>query len=97
MAVAPMAGHWPLLLVRERVILLRLPRLVLPRMPAIALLWVPRWLAVILWVRQCVFPFPKHPKGTNCLQMADVLRTLMVYRRDAVDARALPLRYGNPF
>lgn len=53
---------WPLwlgpdaVLVRESVVLLRLPWLVLPRMLAIALLRVLRRLAVILWVRQCVLP-----------------------------------------
>jgi hypothetical protein len=55
-------ADWPLLLgtsallVREIVVLLWVPRLVLPRMLANALLWVLRWLAVILWVRQFVFP-----------------------------------------
>lgn len=55
-------ADWPLrlrpsaLLVREIVVLLWVPRLVLPRMRANALLWVLRWLAVILWVRQFVFP-----------------------------------------
>ena len=38
---------------------------------------------------------PKHPKGTDCPQMADVLRTLLVYRRDAFDAGMLPLCYGK--
>jgi hypothetical protein len=64
-------ADWPLLLgpgallVCERVVLLRAPRLVLPRMSAIALLRVLRWLAVILWMRQ--FVFPPNLKGTNCL------------------------------
>ena len=55
-------AHWPLLLgpcallVRERVVLVRGPRLVLPRMSAIALLRVLRWPTVILWVRQFVSP-----------------------------------------
>ena len=55
-------ADWPLLLgpsallVREIVVLLWVPRLVLPRMLANALLWVLRWLAVIPWVRQFVFP-----------------------------------------
>ena len=61
---------WPRLLgpgvlhVRERVVLLRVPRLVLPRGLARALLRVlgPWWLAVILRVRQFVFP-PKHLKA----------------------------------
>ena len=50
------------LLVCERVVLVRVRRLVLPRMSAIALLRVFRWLAVILWVRQSVFPpkFERH-------------------------------------
>lgn len=53
---------WPVLprpdalLVRESVVLLRLPRLVVPPMLAMALLRVLRRLAVILSVRQSVFP-----------------------------------------
>jgi hypothetical protein len=70
----------------------------LPRGLARALLRVlgPWWLAVILRVRQFVFP-PKHLKGSDCPQMADVLRAPLVHRRDVVDAGMLPLRYGNPF
>jgi hypothetical protein len=57
-------ADWPLLLgscarlVRERVVLVQVPRLVLPRMLAIALLRVfgLSWLAEILRVRQFVFP-----------------------------------------
>jgi hypothetical protein len=57
-------ADWPLLLgprallVRERVVLVRVPRLVLPRMLAIALLLVLRLrrLAEILRVRQFVSP-----------------------------------------
>ena len=80
---------------RKRIVFLRLPRLALPRMLAIPLLLVFRlsWLAEILRVRQ--FVFPQTSEGTNCLQMADALRALLVYRRDAVDAGTLPLRYGK--
>jgi hypothetical protein len=59
-------------LVRERVVL-RLPRLVLPRTRTKALLRVLRWLTVIPGLRQSVFP--PHPKGIDCLQIPDALRT----------------------
>jgi hypothetical protein len=36
---------------------------------------------------------PQTSEGIDCLRMADVLRALLVYERDAVDAGMLPLCY----
>jgi hypothetical protein len=59
--------------------------------------WLLPWLllAVIPWVRQCVFP--QNPKGTYCLRMADVPRTLLEYRRARLMPGCFRCVTENPF